>query len=43
VKQLLDGVIARPGVHLMGHLVEPARLAGDMERMGIGVEVAVRS
>jgi hypothetical protein len=43
VKQLLDGAIGRPGVHLMGHLVEPARLAGDMKRMGIGVEVAVRS
>ncbi len=41
VKQLLDGTIARPGVHLMGHLVEPGRLAGDMKRMGIGVEVAV--
>jgi saccharopine dehydrogenase (NAD+, L-lysine-forming) len=41
VRQLLDGAIARPGVHLMGHLVEPARLAGDMRRMGIGVEVTV--
>jgi len=43
VKQLLDGAIARPGVHLMGHLVDPVRLAGDMKRMGIGVEVAVGS
>ena len=43
VKQLLDGSIARPGVHMMGHLVEPARLAGDMRRMGVGVEVAVGS
>jgi saccharopine dehydrogenase (NAD+, L-lysine-forming) len=43
VKQLLDSAIARPGVHLMGHLVEPARLAGDMERMGIGIDVAVGS
>jgi hypothetical protein len=41
VKQLLDGAVARPGVHLMGHLVEPERLAGDMKRMGIGVEVAI--
>ncbi len=39
VRQLLDGAIARPGVHLMGHLVDPARLAMDMKRMGIGVEV----
>ncbi len=42
VKQLLDGSVARPGVHLMGHLVEPARLAADLRRMGIGVEVATR-
>ena len=41
VKQLLDDGIARPGVHLMGHLVEPARLARDMKRMGIGVEVTL--
>ena len=41
VRQLLDGPIARPGVHRMGHLVEPARLAGDMKRMGIGVEVTI--
>jgi saccharopine dehydrogenase-like NADP-dependent oxidoreductase len=43
VKQLLEGGIARPGVHLMGHLVEPARLAGDMRRMGIGIEVSAGS
>jgi saccharopine dehydrogenase-like NADP-dependent oxidoreductase len=41
VRQLLEGAIARPGVHLMGHLVDPARLAEDMKRMGIGVEVAL--
>lgn len=41
VKQLLDGAITRPGVHRMGHLVEPARLAADMEQMGVGVEVTV--
>lgn len=39
IRQLLDGTIARPGVHLMGHLVDPARLALDMKPMGIGVEV----
>jgi hypothetical protein len=36
-KQLLDGSIARPGVHRMGHLVDPARLLGDLGRMGIEV------
>lgn len=40
-KQLLDGSIARPGVHLMGHLVDPARLVEDLRRMGIRVETAV--
>lgn len=40
-KQLLDGSVARPGVHLMGHLVDPARLVGDLRRMGIGVEASV--
>lgn len=39
IRQLLDGTIARPGVHLMGHIVDPVRLALDMKTMGIGVEV----
>ena len=39
--QLLDGSVARPGVHMMGHLVDPLRLAGDLRRMGIGVETSV--
>ena len=37
LKQLLDGAITRPGLHLMGHLADPARLVEDMRRMGIGV------
>lgn len=39
VRQFLEGAIARPGVHLMGHLVDPTRMAMDMTRMGIRVEV----
>ena len=38
VRQLLDGAIARPGVHRMGQPRDPARLRGDMRPMGIGVE-----
>jgi len=41
VKQLLDGSARQPGLHLMGHLVEPARLIEDMGRMGVGVTVTV--
>ena len=35
--QLLDGSARRPGLWMMGHLVEPVRLFRDMERMGIAV------
>jgi saccharopine dehydrogenase (NAD+, L-lysine-forming) len=35
--QYLDGSIRRPGLWMMGHLVDPARLLHDMERMGIRV------
>ncbi|MBI3362711.1 MAG: saccharopine dehydrogenase NADP-binding domain-containing protein [Chloroflexi bacterium] len=39
--QYLDGSIKRPGLWMMGHLVDPARLFGDMERMGITVATKV--
>ena len=42
-KQLLEGPIARPGVHLMGHLVDPGRLLEDMRRMGITIETSTGS
>lgn len=32
--QVLDGTIRKPGLWLMGHIVDPARLLKDMERMG---------
>lgn len=38
--QWLDGSARRPGLHLMAHCVEPARLLADMERMGIQITVA---
>ena len=36
--QVLDGTARRPGLHLMGHVVDPARLIADMRRMGIRIE-----
>ncbi len=38
--QYLDGSIAKPGLWMMGHIVDPARLLKDMERMGIKVQVS---
>jgi len=35
--QWMDGVARRPGLWIMGHLVEPARLFRDMQRMGVRV------
>ena len=37
--QYLDGSARRPGLWMMGHLVEPERLFDDMERMGVRVIV----
>jgi saccharopine dehydrogenase (NAD+, L-lysine-forming) len=41
LKQYLDGTIARPGLWLMGDVVEPFRLMQDMEDMGVRVETVV--
>ncbi len=35
--QYLDGSARKPGVWMMGHLVDPVRLIQDMERMGVKV------
>jgi saccharopine dehydrogenase (NAD+, L-lysine-forming) len=37
VRQCLGGRIAAPGLHLMGHVVEPVLLMKDMEMMGIKI------
>lgn len=36
--QYLDGSIAKPGLWLMGHLVDPGRLLNDLQRMGVRIE-----
>ena len=35
--QNLDGSARRPGLWMMGHLVDPERLFSDMERMGVAM------
>jgi saccharopine dehydrogenase (NAD+, L-lysine-forming) len=37
--QYLDGSIRQPGLWMMGHIVDPDRLLGDMRRMGVDVQV----
>ncbi len=37
--QWLDGSIKKPGVWMMGHVVEPVRLMADIERLGMSVEI----
>ncbi len=39
IRQYLDGHIVKPGLWLMGHVVEPAGLIADMIRMGIAVRM----
>jgi len=37
--QYLDGSIAKPGLWLQAHIVEPTRFMNDMQRMGISVQM----
>jgi saccharopine dehydrogenase (NAD+, L-lysine-forming) len=39
--QYLDGSARRPGLWMMGHLVDPQRLFKDMERMGVRTTTAI--
>jgi saccharopine dehydrogenase-like NADP-dependent oxidoreductase len=40
LRQILDGTTRRPGLWMMGHLVEPPRLMADMAAMGVEVTSA---
>ncbi|HPJ30123.1 MAG TPA: saccharopine dehydrogenase NADP-binding domain-containing protein [Methanothrix sp.] len=42
LSQYLDGTAKKPGLSMMGHLVEPERFFEDLERMGAEVEMTVR-
>jgi len=37
LRQYLDGTARKAGVHMMGHIAEPARLFDDMQKMGAQV------
>jgi hypothetical protein len=37
LKQYLDGTARKSGVHMMGHIADPARLFNDMQKMGVQV------
>ena len=37
LKQYLDGTARKAGVHMMGHIADPARLLDDMQKMGVQV------
>ena len=37
LKQYLDGTARKSGVHMMGHIADPARLLNDMQKMGVQV------
>jgi hypothetical protein len=39
--QYLDDSIAKRGLWMMGHIVDPVRLMNDMERMGIRIQTQV--
>lgn len=38
--QYLDGTIRKPGLFIMGHLVDPLRLIADMQRLGVQINSA---
>jgi hypothetical protein len=40
--QYMDGSARKPGLWMMGHLIEPIRLMKDMEKMGAQTKVVVR-
>ena len=40
--QYLDRSARRPGVWMMGHLVDPRRLVTDMQRMGVQTSIAIQ-
>jgi hypothetical protein len=41
LKQYVDGSIGKPGLWMMGHIVDPDRLFGDMGRMGVKIQTRI--
>jgi saccharopine dehydrogenase (NAD+, L-lysine-forming) len=40
--QVLDDSARKPGLWTQAHIVEPARLVRDMQRMGVEVQLTTR-
>ena len=41
LKQYLDGSIRKPGLWMMGHIVDPDRLFSDMEKMNVRIQTLI--
>lgn len=41
LKQYIDGSIRKPGLWMMGHIVDPNRLLDDMGQMGVSIQTLV--
>nr|MBC8228153.1 hypothetical protein [bacterium] len=41
LKQYFDGSIRKPGLWMMGHIVDPDRLFGDMEEMDVKIQTLI--
>ena len=41
LKQYFDGSIRKPGLWMMGHVVDPGRLLRDMEKMGVSIQTRI--
>jgi hypothetical protein len=41
LKQYIDGYIRKPGLWMMGHIVDPDRLFGDMGQMGVNIQTLI--
>jgi saccharopine dehydrogenase (NAD+, L-lysine-forming) len=39
IRQYLEGTAARPGLHFMAHIMDPARMLKDMEKMGVAIDI----
>ncbi len=39
IAQYLDGTAAKPGLHFMAHVMEPARMLKDIKKMGVEVSI----
>jgi saccharopine dehydrogenase-like NADP-dependent oxidoreductase len=41
LKQYFDGTLRKPGLWMMGRIVDPGRLLEDMEKMGVGIQTQI--